>query len=209
MEEFLKSLTRTLVSLIILLGLLFASVPTPAQAQVIPPGTQPIPTTDPLEKMTSPAPQGLKSAGWSWYDGLIQRSTIINCVSIIYPPWIYEYGGSAYVGYYANPGAGHPIPNSVYYVHVVLYGLGNACSGIYAYVDIGLPPNTALAISATNPVYCFADGVSIHRMSTNFTGRLLITMVFLKFPLQQPIIHGHYPRDITGNSKFPFIQPQR
>lgn len=156
----MKSITRTLISFSILVGLLLVSVPTPTHAQVGPPGTQSLPTNKPLEQISSPPPQGLKSAvGWSWDDGAIQRSTIVNCVSIIYPPWIYEYGAGVYVGYYANPGAGLPTPNNVYYVHVVLYGLGNACSGMYAYVDIGLPPNTALAISSTNPVYCYADGV--------------------------------------------------
>jgi hypothetical protein len=45
-------------------------------------------------------------------------------------------------------------------VHVIIEAVGNACSGQYGYVDIGLPANTSLAISVSNPVYCFANGVS-------------------------------------------------
>jgi hypothetical protein len=108
-----------------------------------------------------PPPQGVEAiTGAGWYDGLIQYSTIINCVSIITGYPYFESGAGTYVGYYANPSSGLPIPNSVYYVHIIIYGLGNACSGMYAYVDLGLPANTSLAISAGNPVYCFADGIA-------------------------------------------------
>ena len=119
------------------------------------PGPLPLPTGSPLPNPGSPALQDLPAVGGAgWYDGVIQWSTILNCITSNV-----EYGSGTYVGYYADPSAGLPTPNSVYYVHVIVEAVGNACSGQYAYVDIGLPPNTSLAISASNPVYCFANGV--------------------------------------------------
>ena len=53
-----------------------------------------------------------------------------------------------YVGFLADPEAGQPSPNTVYYVHVVIAGMGNACSGQRAYIDLSLPANTTLAIDA-------------------------------------------------------------
>ncbi|MCJ7724081.1 MAG: hypothetical protein MUP03_08110 [Anaerolineales bacterium] len=97
-------------------------------------------------------------ASSAWYDGSIEYSTILNCWSIINGTPYYENGAGTYVGYIADPTAGQPEPNTTYYVHVVIYGLGNSCSGMYAYIDIGLPANTALAINSTDKVYCFYDG---------------------------------------------------
>ncbi len=95
-----------------------------------------------------------------YYDGLIQYSTITNCASIIQGVPYQEKGAGTFVGFYANPNASQPQPNSVYYIHVVVAGLGNSCSGMRAYVDIALPPNTTTAIDATYKVYCYANGVA-------------------------------------------------
>jgi predicted outer membrane repeat protein len=97
----------------------------------------------------------------AWYDGSIQYSTITNCVSIIQGAPYQEYGAGTYVGFLADPDNGLPSPNTVYYIHVVIAGLGNACSGMRAYIDLGLPPNTSLAIDNTYPVYCFYNGQPI------------------------------------------------
>ncbi|CAG0934367.1 hypothetical protein TFLX_03456 [Thermoflexales bacterium] len=97
----------------------------------------------------------------AWYDGGIQYSSITNCVSIIQGFPYQEYGIGTYTGFYANPEAGQPSPNTVYYVHVVVAGLGNACSGQRAYIDLGLPANTTLAIDATNKVRCYYDNVAL------------------------------------------------
>jgi hypothetical protein len=105
----------------------------------------------------SPAPL----AGATWYDGLIQYSSITNCISIIQGLPYQEYGAGTYVGFLANPDAGQPAPNTTYYVHVYIAGLGNSCSGMRAYLDIALPASTSLAIDASNHVYCFFDGVQI------------------------------------------------
>ena len=66
-----------------------------------------------------------------------------------------------YVGFAADPNTAQPGPGQVYYAHVVIAGLGNACSGQRAYLDIQLPANTSLAISGANPVKCFAGGSPI------------------------------------------------
>jgi len=97
----------------------------------------------------------------AWYDGAIQYSIITNCVSIIQGSPYQEYGAGAYVGFLADPDAGLPAPNITYYLHVVVAGLGNACSGMRAYIDLGLPANTSLAIDNSNMVYCFYNGLPI------------------------------------------------
>jgi len=99
--------------------------------------------------------------GIAWYDGAIQYSTITNCASIIFGNPYQENGAGTYVGFLADPDAGLPTPNQTYYVHVVIAGLGNACSGMRAYIDLGLPANTSLAIDNTNKVYCFYNGQPI------------------------------------------------
>jgi hypothetical protein len=108
--------------------------------------------------IVSPPPFGANrtSGSYSWYDGSIKYSTILNCGG-----GYTETGAGTYVGYWADPSDGQPTPNTVYYVHVVVYGIGNACSGQYAYIDIGLPANTSLAISTTNPVHCYGYGGTI------------------------------------------------
>jgi len=98
---------------------------------------------------------------FAWYEGLSQYSYITNCASIIQGFPYQEKGVGTYVGFLADPNAGQPAPNTTYYVHVVIAGLGNSCSGMRAYLDIALPANTSLAIDASNHVYCFYDGVQI------------------------------------------------
>ncbi len=104
------------------------------------------------------APVGAKpatGAGGGWYEGAIQYSYVTNCVSIIQGLPYLELGAGVYVGYYANPDTSLPAVNQVYYVHAVMYGLGNACSGQYGAPYLVLPKNTQLAISGTNPVRCY------------------------------------------------------
>ncbi|MCL4504455.1 MAG: hypothetical protein M1140_00300 [Chloroflexi bacterium] len=98
---------------------------------------------------------------FTWYDGLIDKSTIINCASIIQGFPYQEYGAGTYVGFLADLNAGKPAPNDIYYIHVVIGGLGNSCSGMRAYPDIALPASTSLAIDAGHHVYCLYDGAQI------------------------------------------------
>lgn len=108
-------------------------------------------------RTTAPA----QAAVIAWYDGPSQYSTITNCVSVIQGAPYQEYGAGAYVGFLANPDTAQPSPNQPYYVHIVVAGMGNACSGMRAYLDLGLPSNTSLAIDATNKVYCFYDNAPL------------------------------------------------
>jgi predicted outer membrane repeat protein len=116
-----------------------------------------------LRVITPPAPTGPTAPNAAaWYDGAIQYSTITNCVSIIQGFPYQEYGAGVYTGFLADPDAGQPSPNTTYYVHVYIAGLGNPCSGgVRAYIDIALPASTSLAIDAGHPVYCFYDGAPI------------------------------------------------
>jgi hypothetical protein len=96
---------------------------------------------------------------FSWSEGVTKYSSITNCVSIIQGTPYVENGIGTYVGFYADANAAKPAPNSVYYVHVVVAGLGNSCSGMRVYIDISLPPNTSLAISQVNKVAYYYDNV--------------------------------------------------
>jgi hypothetical protein len=105
------------------------------------------------------APQSPSAA--TWYDGSISYSVITNCVSIIQGLPYTENGIGAYTGFAADPNLAQPGVGQVYYAHIVIYGLGNSCSGQRAYIDLQLPANTSLAISLAAPVVCLADGVQI------------------------------------------------
>ena len=104
--------------------------------------------------ITTTAPAG-------YYDGQIQYSAITNCVSIIQGVPYLEYGAGAYVGFYANPQNGIPGTNSTYYVHVVVAGLGNSCSGQRAFIDLFLPTNTVPAVTPAAPIHCYYSGVAL------------------------------------------------
>ena len=110
----------------------------------------------PIGPAPSPS-RPLAPAAAQWYDGSIQYSTITNCFSIIQGVPYLEDGMGTYTGFYANPEAGQPSPNTVYYVHVVIAGMGNSCSGQRAYIDLQLPSGTVPAIDGTNKVNCYYD----------------------------------------------------
>ena len=93
-----------------------------------------------------------------WYDGMSTASSITNCASIIQGMPYQEDGIRTYVGFNADPAVPNPAINQVYYVHVVLWSMGNSCAGQRAYIDISLPENTSLANDASHLIYCFYDG---------------------------------------------------
>jgi predicted outer membrane repeat protein len=105
------------------------------------------------------APTAVTAA--TWYNGMIQYSSITNCASIIQGFPYQEDGAAAYTGFQANPDAGQPAPNTIYLVHVFIAGMGNSRSGIRAYVEVALPANTSLAIDSINHVSCFYDNAPI------------------------------------------------
>jgi hypothetical protein len=116
----------------------------------------------PLRVANPPAPAAPTAPNAAtWYNGRIDYSTIINCASIIQGFPYQEYGAGTYVGFRGDLNAGQPALNTTYYVHVVIAGLGNSCSGMRAYPDLALPASTSLAIGPGNPVYCFINGVPI------------------------------------------------
>lgn len=101
---------------------------------------------------TSPASAG----GAQWTDGVAAHSTVTNCTSVILGNPTTEWGVTAYVGYANDPSTNEPSVGQVYYLHEVVYGTGNPCVTQRVQPEFSLPPNTALAISASDPVYCFA-----------------------------------------------------
>jgi hypothetical protein len=99
------------------------------------------PTGDPID------------GAFAWYSGTTLFSWVANC-----PFGHTEVGVGTFVSQYRDQSNNLPVPGDVYYLSVVVYGVGNPCSTQEAYIDIGLPPNTSLAISGTNPVICDNNG---------------------------------------------------
>ena len=103
------------------------------------------------------SPAAASPAG-GYYDGLIDYSTITNCVSIIQGAPYVEKGAGAYAGVYHDPDAGVPAVGQTVYMHVVIHGLGNACSGQYFVPSVGWDV-AGLQFDQTQPIYCYnSDG---------------------------------------------------
>jgi len=115
-----------------------------------------LPAGDPAGAANPAAPNAV-----GYYDGMIQYSGIVNCISIIQGMPYGEYGMGTYVGFAADPQAAVPGPGQKYYIHIVVAGLGNSCSGQRAWLEFGLPISTSLAISLATPVRCYFDGGAI------------------------------------------------
>jgi hypothetical protein len=106
--------------------------------------------------MVTPSPaEARQPQPAQWYDGGIQYSSITNCVSIIQGFPYEERGAGAFVGFFGQPTSSLPAPNTTYYIHIYVAGLGNSCSGQRFFADVALPPTTALAIDGVNPVLCY------------------------------------------------------
>src|SRR5262245_4463157 len=92
----------------------------------------------------------------SWKDGLVQKSTVTNCQSIIFGSPIQEDGAWTWTGQYVDPG-NLPGINETFYVHVVVGAVGNPCpGGQYAHFEFIPPSGVSLAIDGTHPVFCWA-----------------------------------------------------
>ena len=151
---------RQLIRFLAVVGVLTSLLGIPGQAGAKGlPGAQGQPDGN-VSRLQNSRQAGQNSpAAAQWYNGSIVYSTITNCVSTIQGVPYNEYGIGTYIGYLADPFAAQPGPNEVYYIHVVVAGMGNACTGQRFFLDISLPANTTLA-TGTNPIYCFADNVS-------------------------------------------------
>jgi hypothetical protein len=88
----------------------------------------------------------------TWVAGTIQETNILSCIQNI--P---ENGTGAYLAYLDPDEGVAPQTGEVYYVAVVVAGLGNNCAGTIYNPQLILPPGTEPAISAANPIYCFAS----------------------------------------------------
>lgn len=94
---------------------------------------------------------------YQWSDGLIEKSTITNCPSVIQGFPYQEEGAWTWAGQYldtANP----PDVNSTFYVHVVAGAVGNACSGQRVHFELLGPAGGGMStqITPSTPVYCYA-----------------------------------------------------
>jgi predicted outer membrane repeat protein len=166
-NQMMSKHTSTLGRIAIVLAMMaavFLAAPLQSSAPVNASGIQPL---TPLRSSSS-AGQPLAPAtpsALAWYDGMIQYSSVTNCASIIQGFPYQEYGVGTYVGFRADPNAGQPAPNTTYYVHVVITGLGNPCSGgTRAYMEVALPANTSLAINVPDvnyKVFCYYDGAPL------------------------------------------------
>lgn len=93
----------------------------------------------------------------AFFDGQIRYSSIINCFSIIQGAPYAEYGAGAYVGVYTDADETTPIPavNQTVYMHIVVYGLGNSCSGQRFVPALSLPSGMSFDTSAS--ILCFTQ----------------------------------------------------
>ena len=135
------------ITLIIIAGL--GGIKETSAAEFPPLSTPPDAIT--LEGITSDIERDLMGA-WAWHSGPIAWSSITNCLTG-YP----ENGAGTYVSQWRDESGGHPIPGEAYTLSVVVAGIGNSCSGQYAYIDIGLPSNTEPYITPSTPIICYAD----------------------------------------------------
>ncbi|MDX6617357.1 MAG: hypothetical protein QOD60_2448 [Solirubrobacterales bacterium] len=96
-------------------------------------------------------------AASSWSSGLIEKSHITNCPSIIFGDPYIEEGAWTWTGQYLDP-ANPPDVGQTFYVDVVAGAVGNSCSGQRVHFEIlGLPVSgMATAITGGTPVICWA-----------------------------------------------------
>lgn len=108
---------------------------------------------------TLAAPSAASATGnpGGFYDGVIAYSSITNCASIIQGSPYTELGAGAYTGGFADPDEVPAVPavNQTFYLHVVVYGLGNACSGQRFIPAVDLP--AGVSFDHGQPILCFTQ----------------------------------------------------
>jgi uncharacterized protein (TIGR03382 family) len=94
----------------------------------------------------------------NWYDSAPSRMQHLcqNWVSQTNEDLLWAYAGFQDVD--SGNGTRLPQTNEVYYVRVIMAGLG--CSGAWARPELKLPKGTSLAISTSNPVRCYSAKIS-------------------------------------------------
>ena len=98
-------------------------------------------------------PDGDIFGAYEWYSGSPEYYDTVHCQL-----GNVETAAGTFVSQNRDQDNDLPIPGDVYYLSILLMSIGYPCAGQYAYIDIGLPPNTTLAISPTNPLYCNFNG---------------------------------------------------
>ena len=88
-----------------------------------------------------------------WMDDVTQYTQGTNCASVIMGSPYREAILGAQAGTFADP-ADLPGLGEVFYVRVVVAGLGHPCAGPYAHVELQLPGDMQLGISEQFPVQC-------------------------------------------------------
>ena len=87
----------------------------------------------------------------AYYDGTNAQTSHIYCVTSTI-----EAMSAVWVGYYGTGDVTWPRVGDVYYIHVIVYGLGSPCVGEgYVIPEFTLQPNTQILNNAAYPVYCF------------------------------------------------------
>ncbi len=109
---------------------------------------------------TAVAPLGPAAAAGNpgaFFDGAIKYSSIVNCASIIWGSPYEESGAGAYVGLFTDVDETPPVPavNETVYMHVVVYGLGNSCSGQRFVPAVELP--SGMSFDTGQPILCFTS----------------------------------------------------
>jgi hypothetical protein len=154
----MKTHSISLCSRTIALAVLLVFGQAGAQVCAESPGPELDSTETPQISLSSPASLEQPTAGWEWVDGIPWYTQITDGYGNTK-----AHGFEAWVGYWQNAEIGQPAVNSVYYVHVVVYGISfppwpqTLSAGIF----FQLPPSTSLAISPSTPIYCFGgEGIA-------------------------------------------------
>jgi len=133
-----------------------------------------------------------------FYDGPIKYSQVQNCPSIIQGFPYYENGAAVYTGAYVDPDDGVPAVNQTFYMHIVVFGLGNACAGQRFVPAFGLPQgvqlDTAQPILCANSLYptptpC-ASGVSL--VNSTYGGQKMLLSDDTANARTWPLPRGRY-----------------
>lgn len=104
----------------------------------------------------------------AWQAGPSQSTFGPDCFDFNSGGYLNGFIVTSWVAYYGDPNASPPSPKAgdVYYAYV-FFGNASACQFPSAQPFLILPANTTLAISQSNPVRCFRNGVQTTPCSQN------------------------------------------
>jgi hypothetical protein len=94
-----------------------------------------------------------------WVQGVLTSAQDDDCLDIVNGGYTIDYVVSSYMAYYGDATASIPKVGDIYYCAVVVTDVAT-CRSIVASPYLILPANTQLAISTTNPVYCYLNGTA-------------------------------------------------